>query len=127
VIGAGLTLGFAWWMSKIGVPLIFSVALAAFGLVPTLVFLWSGAGEVRIFIGANGLELVYGLLRFRKSWKSAPGEVLEAGISVVGSRLNQPFHTILLRRRKLKPLWVLAPLADRSEAEWIASEINRRL
>jgi len=127
MIGAGLTLGFAWWMGKLGVPLIFSVALAAFGLVPTLVFLWSGAGEVRIFIGAHGVELVYGLLGFRKSWKSAPGEVLEAGISVLGSQPNQPFHTILLRRRKLKPLWVLAPLADRSEAEWIASEINRRL
>jgi hypothetical protein len=124
---AGGTVAVAWWVCRIGVPLIFTLALGAFGALPVLIFLWSAAGEVRVLIGAHGLELVYSVLGFQKSWKSAPGEVLEAGISVLGRHRQAPFHAILLRRRQLKPLWVLAPITDRSEAEWIASEINRRL
>jgi hypothetical protein len=38
-----------------------------------------------------------------------------------------PGYGILLRRRNARPLYVLAMFAGRGEAEWIASELNRRL
>lgn len=61
----------------------FSLAVSAFGLVPVLAFLWSAAVEVRALIGSAGVELTFRLLGFHKSWRAEPGEVLEAGISVI--------------------------------------------
>jgi len=72
-------------------------------------------------------RLIYRLLGIHKTWRAGPGEVLEAGISVMAQSGQTPSYGNLLRRRNAKPLYVLAMLADRREAEWIACELNRRL
>jgi hypothetical protein len=122
-----VTAGIAWGISKAGAPLLFTVVASAFGLIPAVVFLWSAAGEVRVLIGPRGVELIYRLLGFEKAWRAAPGEVLEAGISVAGQYGQAPSYVILLRRQNSNPLWIVAMLAGKDEADWIASEINRRL
>ena len=127
LITSAVTGGIAWGISKVGAPLIFPVAVGAFGLIPMLMFLWSAAGEARVLIGSHGVELAYHLLGFRKAWRAAPGEVLEAGIAVMAQYGQAPSYAILLRRRGAKPLWVFAMLSYKGEADWIASEINRRL
>jgi hypothetical protein len=127
LIALAVTVGIAWGISKAGAPLIFPLAVSAFGLIPVLAFLWSAAGEVRVLIGVRGVKLTYRLLGIHKTWKAGPGEVLEAGISVMAQPRQTPSYGILLRRRNTRPLYVLAMLADRGEAEWIASELNRRL
>ena len=127
LIALAVTVGIAWGISMAGAPLIFPLAVSAFGLIPALAFLWSAAGEVRVLIGVRGVKLTYRLLGIHKSWRAGPGEVLEAGISVMAQSRQTPSYGILLRRRNARPLYVLAMLADRSEAEWIASELNRRL
>ena len=127
LIALAVTVGIAWGISKAGAPLIFPLAVSAFGLIPVLAFLWSAAGEVRVLIGVRGVKLTYRLLGINKTWRAGPGEVLEAGISVMAQSRQTPSYGILLRRRNTKPLYVLAMLADRGEAEWIASELNRRL
>lgn len=114
-------------IARTGAPVIFPLAASAFGLVPMLAFLWSAAGEVRILLSARGVALTYRLLGFAKAWRAEPGQVLEAGISIMAQHGHRPVYAILLRRRESKPLWVCAMLADKSEADWIASEINRRL
>lgn len=122
-----VTVGIAWGISKAGAPWIFPLAVSAFGLIPVLAFLWSAAGEVRVLIGVHGVKLTYRLLGIQKTWRAGPGEVVEAGISVMAQSGQTPSYGILLLRRNTKPLYVLAMLADRDEAGWIASELNRRL
>jgi hypothetical protein len=127
LVSFAVTAGIAWGIAKAGAPLIFPVVVAAFGLIPTLLFLWSAAGEVRLVTGSQGVKLTYRLLGFRKAWRAEAGEVLEAGISVMLQSGHTPHYGFLLRRRNGKPLFVFAMIADKGEADWLASEIDRRL
>ncbi len=126
LIVAAVTAGIASGISTAGAPVIFPLAIGVFGLIPAFAFLWSAAGEVRVLIGSQTVKVTYSAPGFRKSWIAAAADVLEAGISVPQSG-RRPSYAILLRRRNARPLCVLAMLGDKGEAEWVASEMNRRL
>ncbi|MCC6861608.1 MAG: hypothetical protein IT158_23765 [Bryobacterales bacterium] len=128
LIAVAATAGLAWGIRQAGAPWVFPLAVAAFGLIPIVAILWSAAGEVRVLLTPRGVRLTYAVLGIRRSWHAQPGEVLEAGISAMthGGQ-GSPAYGIVLRRRNAGPLWVLAMLTGKGEAEWVASELNRRL
>ncbi len=127
LLSLAFTVAVAMVISKAGAPLIFPLVAGLFGMIVVLALLWAAAGEVRLTMGSDGVVLTYRLLGFQKSWKAPPGEVLEAGISVMAQTNQNPSYGIMLRRRVSKPLIVFAMLRDKSQADWLASEFNRRL
>lgn len=116
-----------WAIAKTGAPLVFPLAVGAFGLIPILALYWHIAGEVRLRAGVDGVRLTYRAPGFRKTLAAGPDEILDAGIAALSDSTQARTYGILLRRRKAKPLYVLAMLADRAEVEWAATEINRHL
>jgi hypothetical protein len=116
-----------WAIAKAGAPLVFPLAVGAFGLVPILALYWHIAGEVRLRAGVDGVRLTYRAPGFRKTFAAGPDVILDAGIAALSDSAQARSYGILLRRRNAKPLYVLAMLADRAEAEWAATEINRHL
>lgn len=121
-VSAGL-----WIMVKAGAPLVFPLAVGAFGLIPIVALYWSIAGEVRLRAGTHGVTLAYRGPGFRKTFLAGPDEILDAGIAALTDTTQARTYGILLRRREAKPLYVLAMLLDRAEAEWAAAEIKRHL
>jgi hypothetical protein len=127
LIAFSATAAAALGIAMAGAPILFPLVVGVFGMIPTLLILWSAAGSVRISIGPQELELAYVLLGLRKAWTVPKGDVVEACISAMVQSGRSSGYTILLRRRTGNPLHVLAAIADKSEADWLASLINSRL